>query len=198
MGAFLDNSTFYHIPRTGGTWVEEVVSSGAVSSDVALMDKYVKGFDALINRKHIPPTVIKPNNFSFSFVRHPLDWYKSIWKYKTKRNDRKWSHWNYSELSAKCGRDDFGEFIDMVIKTFSDGFYNKIISKFSSVDFMGRQENLVDDLITALTIAKETFDEKSIRNCGKRNRSRYIDLNYTMKQKEKLLKMEKSIIDTYY
>lgn len=197
MGVYLENSTFYHLPRTGGTWVAEVLLSGAVKGNITKVRSYKRGVDAFINNKHIPPALLKPKNFSFAFVRHPLDWYKSVWKFRTK-HDGTWKVRRYCELTTKCGRDNFADFIDALIENCPDGYYNRVVDKFSPVDFMGRQELLTDDLIKALTLAGEKFDEEAIRNYKRANVSRNIELSYTPEQKKKLLKIEKKVIDSYY
>lgn len=197
MAVLLEHSTFYHLPRTGGTWVTEVLLSGAVKGNIATVRSFKREVDAFINNKHVPPATLKPKNFSFAFVRHPLDWYKSVWKFRTK-HDGTWKVKRYCELTTKCGRNNFPEFIDALIKNYPDGYYNKVVDKFSPVDFMGRQETLVDDLIIALTMAGEKFDEKAIRNYKQTNVSRKIGLSYTPEQKKKLLKIEKKVIDLYY
>lgn len=197
MGVFLEHSTFYHLPRTSGTWVRKVLFSGAVAGNMTMLNRYLKGGrDTFLNRKHLPPSVIKPENFSFAFVRHPLDWYQSVWKYRTRFGE--WQAKNNCKLTEKCGRNDFRKFIDAVIKNHPEGYYTKIVEEFAMVDFMGRQESLADDLIKALTIAGEKFDEEAIRNYRRAHVSRNIELSYTPEQKEKLLKIEKKVIDTYY
>jgi hypothetical protein len=195
MGVYLEHSTFYHLPRTGGTWVRNVLFSGAVVGQVEPLIKHFRNRDAFLTRKHIPPTVVKPKNFSFAFVRHPLDWYQSIWKYRTRFGE--WEAKNNCKLTEKCGRNDFREFIDAVIKNYPEGYYTKIVEEFAMVDFMGRQESLADDLIKALTMAGEKFDEEVIRNYKRAHVSRNIEVSYTPKQKEKLLKIERKVIDIY-
>ena len=194
MGVFLENSTFYHMPKTGGTWVRKVLHSGAVSGKIVTFNKYFSGRDTMLNRKHLPPSLVTLKNFSFAFVRHPFGWYESIWKYRTRFG--KWRARNNCGLTKTCASDDFNEFIDNVIA--QGPYYGDLVKEFSSVDFMGRYENLVEDLIKALTMAGEKFDEKAIRKYGRVNSSREVKLRYRAWQKKKLLEVERDVVNSYY
>ena len=66
------------------------------------------------------------------------------------------------------------------------------------VDFVGKTESLVEDLLKALTLAKEKFDESMIRLYHKQNVSRKVDIEYTKSQKEKILEIEKGVINAFY
>ena len=125
-------------------------------------------------RKMINPIPEKP--FMFCFVRHPLSWYESWYKYMEQPKNQ-WRDWgsdngahNWHPNSLLNGLDP-SDFPDMMRKinfrrpgyvTELFGWYTK-----SEIDFVGKQENLVDDLVTVLKTLNENFDEDFVRNYGK-------------------------------
>ncbi|WP_430755021.1 hypothetical protein [Magnetovirga frankeli] len=76
-----------------------------------------------------------------------------------------WDERNPFDLG--CRSDNFLQFIENMLAGYP-GFYSKGLIAFvgkgsSEIDFIGRYENLVEDLISALRMAGEGFDESIIR-----------------------------------
>jgi hypothetical protein len=145
--AILPNSRFLHIPKTGGSWVCTVLEKSGI------------GELAFTKLPHpIRRTSPGQGLFTFAFVRHPLTWFQSYWKYKFKTG-----HWNpYRSLDAECRANTFHQFLDNVIEK-CPGFYSEYLLHFvgppnNPIDFIGKQENLVEDLLTALDLAKEQYN----------------------------------------
>ena len=83
MANFLTTRSIYiHLPKTGGTWLQEAARAAGLSTTApppragggpaahyhaGLADVYVDG------------------HFSFAFVRHPLDWWRSYWGDRMRR-----------------------------------------------------------------------------------------------------------------
>ena len=98
----INNAEFLHIPKTGGSWVTSVLESNnlvlsrsnhkhADYDSNLLGRKSITGRQhlleavKLLNKKFISKTIQKEKNilypFRFCFVRHPLSWYESWWRY---------------------------------------------------------------------------------------------------------------------
>ena len=184
------------MPRTGGTWIRKLMGQGLVKGKIREFSRHIKERDSCINRRHATPDLIEPRGFTFTFVRHPFEWYKSFWKYRT-RNGR-WIAQNWCELTKTgCASNDFNEFIDLVIKNHPEGYYSNVVKQFLPLDYMGKYENLLNDFITALRLGGENFYEKGIRNFTPMNVSRSVDLRYAPGQKEKLAEIERYVYEIY-
>lgn len=150
----LPNSCFLHVPKTGGSWVKKAI----IASGIQCEDYRVDG-DPHIGLDQCPAL----DKFKFAFVRHPVHLYRSYWQYKM---TNEWDTRN--PLDMECQSDNFNDFVRNVINKYP-GHYGKNIISFigeteNEIEFIGRYENIVDDLITALTSAGESFDEGIIRN----------------------------------
>jgi hypothetical protein len=66
---------FVHIPKTGGCWVRSVLDAIGVSyRHASAREGY--GY-------HYPPQhCVEKYDAAFAFVRHPLSWYESWWKFQ--------------------------------------------------------------------------------------------------------------------
>ena len=78
-----------HIPRTGGTWVKEAMFQAKIP-----MDKWGRVCETYRPRKHTIIPHIHPKLWAkvgvvFSFVRHPVPYYVSVWRFTT----RSWEIW---------------------------------------------------------------------------------------------------------
>ncbi len=80
------DAIFIHIPRTGGTWFKETCKKlgfkYALNSHTT--SQRLSGYHSRF--KHSPLCQYKPEflakiRFSFTFIRHPLDYYASVWKW---------------------------------------------------------------------------------------------------------------------
>ncbi len=117
--------------------------------------------------------------FCFCFVRHPLDWYESWWRYMCGRSGAQWAA--ESDLTSwhPCGRlrtlgdPDFATFVRNVQRQ-SPGFVTELFSLYTQpgIQFIGRQESLVDDLVAVLERLNVPFDEQRLREAEPVNTSR--------------------------
>lgn len=173
MAVCTDKSVFYHVAKTGGIWVKEAIRSSGL--------RYGRCRDRRVNhpfglkREHSTPWVVmdefKEGRFSFCFVRHPIGWLKSFWCYRVKTG-----HLDMRFPLDRIWDDTFEPFVQNVLEKYPDGFVTQLYQFYvgpnaDGVDFVGRQESLADDLVEALTLAGETFDESRLRATRWRNAS---------------------------
>jgi hypothetical protein len=164
------NATFYlvepkalflHIPRTGGNTIKTYMSE--LTKTLGWKD--VGGIGI---RQHVPLMYykieyLKRIEFIFSFVRHPADWYESIWRFFTRqliRQRREVKHFTRSHYLKRpwtpvCEvqmlyRPDFYEWIELVLDK-QPCFVTRMYELFLGPErreichFIGRTETLAGD-----------------------------------------------------
>lgn len=205
--AFRTNkSIFYHIPRTGGMWAKGVARRSGVMYDRA--EKNSIRHRLSLMREHGTPEGVKESAkeglFSFAFVRMPFEWYKSFWAHRKIHED--------SFVAAFpldfAWDSNFEKFIINNLRMFPHGFLTDVYQCFvgkdgKDLDFVGKQENLTEDLIKALTLAGEEFNERTIRRTKRFNvatgRKEVEGLfNISNELKQELMEKEKWVTDTFY
>ena len=186
---------YYHVPKTGGMWVSRS------------LPKIIKDFKGEAAQFSKPGKFIKhhrvpdghPDKFTFCFFRNPLDWYKSLFRYKNTRQN-----WGASKevedyfYKIKVNDSDFNSFIKKIFKAHPEGFCSSLFREFESVDFIGRYENLIGDLQKALTLAKEDFDMKLLDTKPFNDSDKSVLAEYTKENEEMVRKADKYIFDKYY
>ena len=184
----LPNSCFIHVPKTGGSWVKQAIKASGIECQEYSIDG-----DPHIGIYQCP----EPNKFKFAFIRHPVGFYRSYWQFKMT------SGWDpKNPIDIDCQSDSFEEFITNVLEKFpthlEDGV-NYLLGEEGEIDFVGRYENLVDDLVLALQKAGETFDENAIRSFPPYNVSNKIlfPADYTEKLEKEVRQVTKSIMERF-
>ena len=179
------NSVFFQVPKTGGTWAWKALENAGVKftfyHEKGAHNNYI--LEDLTGKK------------SFAFVRQPIQFYKSYWCYRTE--SKKADTWH---LEKYCWSKDFEEFLyNVIVKQYAyvTQFYKTYIGEPQVVDYVGRQENLVEDLISILKILNEDFNEKKLRDTPRENvsktnpkYSKYLELGINL--------LEKDVINRYY
>ena len=195
MALLLKNgAVFLHIPKTGGTWVGSVlreldlvrcpVSHFHADADRLFLPGFKRGKiarpDLLRQRKKYLNTRTKP--FMFSFVRHPLSWYESWFKYMSMavkswrahgaEIDLKGRTWHPNAALNELGSSDFNTFVRNVVRA-RPGYVTEMFGWYTKgADFVGKQENLADDLYRALdTMGLIEGDGAEIRGRSRVNAS---------------------------
>lgn len=215
MALKITKSIFYHIPKTGGTWTWKTISLLKIGDGKErYLDeiKYPKHPEGLKKKHTIPEDIEeeeKKGLFSFCFVRHPINWYKSAWNFRINRY--KGSKMKYGKLDNRASIDDcfwcdtFEEFIIKTMKKFSNGYVTTLYQYYvkedlSGVDFIGRQENLRKDFIKALILGGESFNEKEIMNFKEQNISsnKKNKLKLSKELEMELIEREKWVINNFY
>lgn len=194
-------SVVYHIPKCGGVWVKEAMRRSGVKYDRCRGSG--RKFSFGLVREHAPPDGVaeedREGRFAFCFVRHPVGWLKSFWCYRVKTG----------RLDAKfppdaCWDDCFEPFVLNLLDAYPGGFVTHLYQHYvGDVDFVGRQESLADDLVMALTLAGEEFDEVALRALGRRNVSGGKErmkklLMLSDGTRERTLGVERWVVERYY
>ena len=180
MAVLLNNGAlFLHIPKTGGTWVTRVLrEAGLMRCSIghrhANLDHLLAPSARNLGKrlewqwKRTLFLRTRPRPFTFCFVRHPLRWYESFYLYKSQpgiaweRDGDEWDvqRWHPNALLNGLGEGrDFNEFVSAVLDRHP-GYVSALFDHFTfrPVDFIGKQENLRDDLAAVLERLDCAFD----------------------------------------
>ncbi len=149
MTVVLPKSVFFHIGRTGGHWVNHVLWRAGL-------------IEKRLSPLHLTPAAAASNPLvsakteKFCFVRHPLDWAASVWRHEMEFG------WSESELSRVAADDNFASFLRKLLGAYPDGPCSHAMTPYlDGCTFVGKLENIAEDLTSALVQAGETFDPKA-------------------------------------
>ena len=181
---------FLHLPKTGGSWATAAMHAAGVPAVHP---------QALPFHADLAQSRDYADRFTFAFVRHPLDFWRSYWAYRMRDG------WNpASHIDAPAASPDFNEFINRVIARVpgdAGALYERFVgSATEEIDFVGRHEHLADDLVVALRLAGEAFDEPRLRACPAVNVSDYARLPafYEPRTAQRLAECERAVIERFY
>jgi hypothetical protein len=177
-----NNAVFLHVPKTGGTWVWAVLNAlglvkarlGHEHADLvhaAWHDRFAS--DAKVLRQLLrkfagsarAPVTMPFDSFKFCFVREPLKWYESYWRFMQTMD---WQplgdeavpeKWHPNAMLNGLGSPDFNTFMANVNRK-RPGYVTEMYGWYTpaNIDFVGRQEFLREDLEKALKLMKVEFD----------------------------------------
>jgi hypothetical protein len=147
------NAVFLHVPKTGGTWVKAAAVNAGLTFDEYLVDGDVHG-----DLSYCP----FPSRFLFAFVREPLSLYRSYWRFKARAG---WDPLNPFDVDVAAS--SFESFVENVLRV-KPAWCTRMFEDYvgpppQEINFIGRFESLVEDLVRALRRAGEAFDERAIR-----------------------------------
>jgi hypothetical protein len=194
MALTVNNSIFIHLPKTGGTFLRNVLLK--FSSD-AVTDMS-QGF-----HRHLDSHDLTKYDFTFSIVRHPITWYESVWKHinMVKTSGIGWGG-KIHPLSniEKYHHADFNTFIKNVLEN-EPGFYSNALkdyigSNYDSVDFVAKTETLYEDSCYILDKLGISYDINILKATP--TFARKQDVIWDSHNKELILQAEYNIIEKFY
>ena len=213
----INGAEFLHVPKTGGSWIYSVLESNnlVLSSighkhadfDFSLFpDRSLSGREHILKAYQLLRYKFSTKNkaqfeqpFKFCFVRNPLNWYESWWKYMEGRNWNNWGevnsakNWHPNSVLNGLGSSDFNEFIWNVIKE-RPGYVTELFFSYTKagISFIGRYENLRQDLYDVLNILNFNIDHESLMNSQKVNVSKVLssEVEWDPMLKETITKLE--------
>jgi hypothetical protein len=157
------NALFLHIPKTGGSWVEHVLPRLGIEIEQPVT------IPGVTFRHSLLPMFRDEYLFKFTFLRHPLSWYESWWKFQAGTwTDFEPGVWHPQRCLEKCRSDDFSEFVRRCIEN-EPGYVSRMYewyigpAGFEYVDFIGRYEYLVKDLACVLEKLGHEVDFEILR-----------------------------------
>jgi hypothetical protein len=139
----------------------------------------------------------KTSPFRFCFVRHPLSWYESWWKFMETVNWRDFgktnsaSLWHPNSILNGLGSNDFNEFVWNVMQK-RPGYVSELFMSYtkSGINFIGRTESLNQDMLDVLTLLDIEIDKTKILEAPKFHQSKKVEVEWDPKLKEMMLKLE--------
>lgn len=196
----VDGSEFLHLPKTGGTWVTSVLEQHKLIAkhvahthsdhDLSLFAERMGTGHELLRislklaacklKRKLGLSASDPEHrprFRFCFVRHPLAWYESWWKYMQRLQwydswgkQHSLRHWHPALALKGLGDDNFNCFVSNVVR-IRPGYVSELYFSFAKpgISFIGKTEHLVDDLIYVLQRLGFSIDPDAIRATEKVN-----------------------------
>ena len=221
MSIVLKDVVFLSAPKTGTSWVEKRFREGKITKSYFVEIKKPSIY-AATQTKHVPLYKYnddiypieryKPfnNKKAFTFTRHPLTWYRSIFSFWVKKGEmreprailNRSKEYNFLNLNKfyfatfrEC-RLDFKTFIQKVLKYRSStntGYWSSVSRIFIyQCNRIGKFENLIDDLLKILNDLDVRYQPEDylINKSNLTNVSNSYRQLYTRELAEEIMQME--------
>jgi hypothetical protein len=178
----LTKCIFYHIPKTGGSWVRAILKNNytIVNSTGGHWDydKYPK-----------------KEKKAFTFVRHPVGIFESSYHYERRVHECRIPRDEW--VLSKFANLPFDEFVKNTVSEHPNWLGNYVKKFCGDMDYIGHQENLRNDLINILEIIDEPPRKNIVEMFPHVNVGNYKSL-MTPELKVLIEQSEKWLIDTFY
>lgn len=155
--------------------------------------------DPKTNHLDLARTERYADRFTIAFVRHPLDWWRSLWAYRMRDG------WDpQRRIDSVACSSDFNTFVEQVVEHLPahlETLFARYIGPPSRpIEFIGRFESLADDLVQGLRAAGDEFDERALRSLPPDNVNDYgrFPALYRPDVAARLAESERAVIDRFY
>ena len=196
------NALFLHIPKCGGFWVQEaLLRVGLAIQHIPAPDDPTRA-----DRHATSNQAGTDADLVFTFVRHPLDWYASWWRYQAGQ-PHNWDRWAWHPIHELQGLrcSDFNRWVDIVTAK-SPGVLTRLYERYTgpfgdpAVGFVGRTECLLQDFCRVMAAIDWPDYREALRELPPQNRSgsRLGQPVWKPEQEEAVLESEHEIIAAFY
>jgi hypothetical protein len=200
---------FIHVPKTGGTWVVDAIKAAGIESE-SKFNKHATWYEIWCNPRqdNFDPTSIPV----FAFVRHPFEWLRSYWRFREGARIasghgpvEKWQpHYAAHHINQQvdyCAHWEFEVFLERVLER-CPGYVSRMFdayvgSRDFEISFIGTQENLCEDLVRALRLHGEVFDEAALRATPHSNVSSGPDVTCSPRLYQRVCDAEKVAMERF-
>ncbi len=173
---------FLHPPKTGGNWVKAAIKY----CEIPIREEGDR--HAIIERA---------DKFVFTFVRHPASWYVSRFRCPWHRGRIREGRAKDVDCLTPEEAADFHVWLNRVLVEHP-GYVSHIYNRYTEkADFVGKQENLKEDLIQALKLAGEDVKPMRIRKAHPVHVSKINVPLYNEALLNKVLKGEAEAIEKF-
>jgi hypothetical protein len=194
------NALFVHIPKTGGVWVEEALPASGIATACPLTTGGVSW------RHPLPADIRGSFDFTFTFVRHPITWYESWWRFASSRVEPfEPGVWHPQRTVETYAKDGFSTFIRRCIEhqpSYVTRLYEWYVGPpgVERIDLVGRQEELVDTLVRVLHELAYEFDETVLRAHPPENTTASFagEILWDPDLRRQILELEAPAIERFY
>lgn len=215
MALLTKHTAFFHVPKTGGFWVE------AALKNCGLLTGYAPNMRHPCSFHHTPPIAAEKwlleggawEKQWWFLVRDPATQWRSHWQYIHHRLThgigfegprKRWENWGIAGLPMpsirNCYSPNFNEFIHNVIKDrpgWLTNLYFMYMDKYPERMAWGKYERLEDECIRILRAAGEEFDETRFRLKKKLNAAQVPNPLYERSILEELMEREAEIYEFF-
>ena len=188
------NGIFFHIPKTGGNYTRRVIRSLIPKGQ----GKEIGGSPHCdpVEANTINPETgrTNPHFWTFCIVRHPVEWYCSVYRYRRQTGPR--FDW---DLDPYLQHKVFNDFVDLTCNAYPNGFLTSWYKRFTPyVNTVLRTEMLTNGLKANLKKAGIIYNPGSIDKIPRTNVSdRQYKTQINISTLQKLYKAEKSAFKDY-
>ena len=188
----LPNSRFLCVPKTASLWTSNaILKSVEGSRGTGLSNTNYHAHRANAPGCHLP---------TFATVRHPAGWYGSYWNHRKRSGPRAKTVIDTIQAESKT----FEEFV-MGCSSKSSGWLSRAVENWvgppeDEIDFVGRFENVMSDIVFALVKFGESFELPKIEEEPRKNVSNYevFPAAWTDEMRQAICDSERKIIERFY
>jgi hypothetical protein len=210
-----ENGVLYqHIPRTGGTWVEQALQRMRIP-----MSRWLQKQPEWMPKKHCLLSHYFREDMGqvkrvVAFVRHPLAYYSAVWRwlcdrkpkhFETVRSGEKWA-WHPHRTAAEQCQPCFNDWVFLMLQR-EPLWYTRLVEQYVGpehgefCDYIGRTETLADDVLASLGLfGYGTYVEKwkAFLWAMPRENVAAGEVKWSKDLRAKVVESERKVIERFY